>query len=110
MAETRKFRIRKGDSVEVVAGRDRGQRGTIERVVPSSGNVVVEGINVRKRHTRPRAVGQPAGIIEFNAPLDASNLMLVCPHCAERTRVGFRIGSDGEKTRYCKKCDESVDG
>ena len=109
MAKTRRFRIRKGDTVEVVAGRDRGQRGTIERVVPSSGNVVVEGINVRKRHTRPRAVGQPAGIIEFKAPLDASNLMLVCPHCADRTRVGYRIASDGHKTRHCKKCNESVD-
>ena len=108
MPTQRRFRIRKGDTIEVVAGRDRGRRGSVERVVPSTGRVVVEGINLRKRHRRPRAVGQPAGIIEFNAPLDVSNLMLVCPHCGERTRVGFQIDADGVKQRHCHKCDEPL--
>ncbi len=105
----RRFRIRKGDTVEVVTGRDRGRRGEVERMVPETGRVVVEGTNVRKRHTRPRAMGQRAGIIEFNAPFDASNVMLVCPHCGERTHVAFRFGSDDSKHRYCKQCDENLD-
>ena len=109
MAARRRFRIRKGDTVEVIAGRDRGLRGTVERTVPETGRVVVEGVNVRKRHARPRAVGQPAGIIEFNAPMDVSNLMLVCPHCGARVRVGFRSGQDGVKRRHCRKCGESLD-
>ena len=105
----RRFHVRKGDTVEVINGRDRGRRGEVERVVPDTGRVVVEGVNLRKRHTRPRAVGQSAGIIEFNAPLDASNVMPVCPHCGKRARVAFRFGSDGLKQRYCNECDESID-
>ena len=109
VAARRRFRIRKGDTVEVVAGRDRGRRGTVERTVPETGRVVVEGINTRKRHTRPRAIGQPAGIIDFDAPVDASNVMLVCPHCGVRVRVSFRRAAGGVKRRYCRKCDESLD-
>ena len=108
MPTQRRFRIRKGDTVEVVAGRDRGRRGSVERVVPSTGRVVVEGINLRKRHRRARAVGQRAGIIEFNAPLDISNLVLVCPQCGERTRVRYQFDADGAKQRRCHKCDEPL--
>ncbi len=104
-----RFRIRKGDTIQVLQGRDVGRRGVVERVVPATGRVVVEGVNVRKRHARPRAIGQPAGIIDFNAPLDASNVMLVCPVCDQPVRVGYRLGDDGVKRRHCRKCNELID-
>ena len=109
MATARKFRLRKGDTVEVLTGRDKGRRGVIEHVVPETGKVVVEGINVRKRHTKPRAMGQQAGIIEFNASLEASNVMLVCQHCSERSRISIRLGKGGSRARQCKSCDELLD-
>ena len=106
----RKFRIRKGDTVEVLQGRDAGRRGVVEHVIPSSGRIVVEGINLRKRHARPRAMGQPAGIIEFNAPLHSSNVMYVCSSCDQTSRVGAHINDDGSKSRHCRKCNEKADG
>ena len=105
----RRFRIRKGDTVQVLQGRDIGRRGVVERVVPATGRVVIEGVNVCKRHARPRAIGQPAGIIDFNAPLDVSNVMLVCPACGQPARVGYTLGDDGVKRRYCRKCNEQID-
>ena len=105
----RRFRIRKGDTVQVLQGRDVGRRGVVERVVPATGRVVVEGVNVRKRHARPRAIGQPAGIIDFNAPLDVSNVMLVCPACGQPARVGYMQGEDGGKRRRCRACNEQID-
>ncbi len=104
----RRFRIRKGDTVEVLHGRDAGRRGVVERVVPETGRVVVEGVNVRKRHAKPRAIGQPAGIIEFNAPLDVSNVMLVCPASGKRERVGYRFDDDGVKRRYARRSNEPI--
>ncbi|MCY4115152.1 MAG: 50S ribosomal protein L24 [Chloroflexi bacterium] len=109
MAGPHRFRLRKGDTVEVLTGRDKGRQGAIERVVPETGQLVVEAINVRKRHTKPRAIGQRAGIIEFNAPLDASNVMLVCPHCGARSRIGIRVGRRGARIRHCKSCNEPLD-
>ena len=106
----RKFRIRKGDTVEVLQGRDAGRRGVVEHVIPSSGRIVVEGINLRKRHAKPRAMGQPAGIIEFNAPLHSSNVMYVCASCEQPSRVGSHINDDGSKGRHCRKCNEKADG
>ncbi len=105
-----KFRIRKGDTVEVLQGRDAGRRGVVEHVIPSSGRIVVEGINLRKRHAKPRAMGQPAGIIEFNAPLHSSNVMYVCSSCDQTSRVGAHINDDGSKSRHCRKCNEKADG
>ena len=105
----RKFRIRKGDTVEVLQGRDAGRRGVVERVIPSNGRVIVEGVNLRKRHAKPRAMGQPAGIIEFNAPVHSSNVIYVCANCDQTSRVGLRVNDDGSKSRHCRKCNEKVD-
>jgi large subunit ribosomal protein L24 len=103
-------RIKQGDTVEVIAGDDRGLRGTVKRVLPSKNRVVVTGVNMVKKHQRPTRAGrrevQP-GIIEFEAPIHSSNVMLVCPNCNQRSRVGFReVG--GRKVRVCKKCDETI--
>ena len=105
------IRIRQGDTVEVISGNDRGLRGAVQRVIPKSNRLVVAGINVVKKHQRPVRAGRgevQAGIIEFEAPLHISNVMLICPRCSERTRVGFTRQEDG-KVRVCKKCGEAID-
>lgn len=105
-------RIKKGDTVEVVAGKDRGFRGDVVRVFPKDNRVIVNGVNTKKRHEKARQAGNqqiPAQIVDFDAPLDLSNVMLVCPKCDKRTRVGFNIKDDGYKTRVCKQCNEDID-
>jgi len=106
-------RIKKGDQVEVICGEDRGRRGTVHRVSPEAEQVVVSGINLVKKHQRPRPTGgrmqAQAGIIEFEAPIHLSNVMLVCPQCGQRTKVGFQFLEDGSKARVCKKCDAILD-
>jgi large subunit ribosomal protein L24 len=106
------FRIRRGDTVEVVLGEERGARGTVQRVDPHKRRVVVQSVNVVKKHQRPVQAGRgqvKAGIIEFEAPIHLSNVMLVCPDCGERTRVGFRRREDGVKVRVCKQCESDID-
>ena len=105
-------RIKKGDTVEVISGDDWGLRGTVQWVMPKDGRLVVSGVNMVKKHQRPMRAGrgqiQP-GIIEFEAPVHISNVMLVCPRCDQRTRVGFTLQEDGRKVRVCKKCGEAID-
>jgi len=104
-------RIKQGDTVEVISGDDRGIRGTVQRVLPKKKRVVVSGINIVKKHQRPvrtRRGEIGGGIIEFEAPIHISNVMLVCPRCGQRTRVGFAV-QDGRKVRVCKKCGEAID-
>ena len=105
-------RLKTGDTVVVTAGKDKGVEGEVIRVDKKSGRVVVEGVNVVKKHQKPTQAGrrqiQP-GIIEFEAPINASNVMPICPSCKKRTRVGFRYDDDGLKVRFCRKCDEDLD-
>ena len=102
-------KVRKNDTVLVIAGRERGKRGKVARVLPGEGRLVIEGVNLVKRHTRPRTMGQPGGIIEKEASLNLSNVMLVCSRCDHPARVGFRLLDDGTKVRTCKRCGEVVD-
>jgi large subunit ribosomal protein L24 len=116
MSET-KIKIRKGDSVVVITGKDAGKRGTVERVLPNEGRVIVEKVNMIKRHTKPRPAPRrsgsqqviPGGVIEREAPLNVSNVQLVCPSCGKPSRVGYRIREDGSKVRVCRSCDKDVD-
>ena len=105
-------KIKKGDTVEVISGNDGGERGVVQRVLTKSNRVVVIGVNTVKKHQRPMRAGrgqvQP-GIIEFEAPIDISNVMLVCPQCDQRTRVGYTRLEDGRKVRMCKRCEEVID-
>jgi len=105
-------RIKKGDTVEVIAGKDKGSRGEVLRVLLKAEGVVVERVNIAKKHQRPVQAGrgqvQP-GIIEFEAPIHLSNVMLVCPQCEAATRVGFRVNEDGSKVRVCRKCGQDID-
>lgn len=105
-------RIKKGDTVEVIAGKDVGARGEVLRVLRKENRVVVAQVNIAKKHQRPMQAGrqqiQP-GIIEFEAPLDLSNVMLICTQCGQPTRVGFRVNEDGVKVRVCRKCGADID-
>ena len=95
-------RIRKGDTVAVISGGDKGKRGEVLRVLPKDNRAVVQGVNVAKRHTKPRGMGQPGGIVESEATIHLSNLVLVDPKSDKPTRVGFRVLDDGRKVRVAK--------
>jgi len=95
-------RIRKGDTVVVVTGADRGKRGEVLRVHPKDNRAVVQGVNIAKRHTKPTGMGQPGGIVEVEATIHLSNLKLVDPKTSQPTKVGYRVLEDGRKVRVAK--------
>lgn len=101
--------IRKDDQVVVIAGRDRGKRGKVLSVDAGKGKVVVEKVHVIKRHSKPSQKNQQGGILEYEAPVQISNVMVLCGSCGAPTRVGHRLLADGGKLRICKRCGESVD-
>ena len=105
--------IKKGDTVQIIAGKDRGKRGEVLRVLPSDNRLVVQGLNQRKKHQKAQRAQTRAGqtapeILVFDAPLDASNVMLVCPKCGELTRVGRQRTAD-KVSRVCKQCEATLD-
>jgi large subunit ribosomal protein L24 len=102
-------KIRKNDTVLVIAGKDRGKRGQVERVLPKEERLVVQGVNMVKRHQRAQPGVRQGGIIERPNPMHISNVMLVCKACNQATRVGFTFLEDGRKVRKCKKCNETID-
>lgn len=91
--------------VQVLSGKDRTKRGKVLQVLPDKGKAIVEGINLAKKHQKPRSTQQPGEIIDKNMPLPISKLQLVCPHCSQGTRVGYKIAGE-KKSRYCKKCEQ----
>lgn len=97
------MKFRKGDRVRVIAGKDLGREGVIMRVLPGRNRVIVEGVNVAKKHQRPQRATMQAGIIDKDMPLDASNVALVCGSCGP-TRIGYRFDAAGKKVRVCAKC------
>jgi large subunit ribosomal protein L24 len=102
--------IRKNDNVVVTTGKDRGKRGRVMRIVAEKNRVVVEGVNIIKRHTKANPQKNvKGGVVEREAPLHASNVQLVCPECGEPTRIGKKILGDGRKVRVCRKCEGVVD-
>jgi large subunit ribosomal protein L24 len=100
-------KIRRGDTVLVTSGRNKGQQGKVRINVLSKDRIVVEGVNIVKKHIK-RGRARQAGIVEVEAPFHISNAMLVCPSCKQPTRVGIREGADGKNARYCKKCDALI--
>ena len=102
--------VRRNDNVVVTTGKDRGKRGRVLKVLPAVNRVVVEGVNLIKRHTKPNPQRQiKGGLVEREAALHASNVQVVCPECGKATRIGRRILGDGRKVRICRKCDGVVD-
>jgi len=105
-------RIKSGDTVEVIAGKDIGERGKVVKILTKKDRVIVEGINTLKRHEKAKQLGNqqiPAQIVEFDAPIHLSNVMLVCESCNKSTRVGYRVREDGMKVRVCKKCNADIE-
>ena len=100
-------KIRSGDTVLVVSGRNKGQQGKVRINVIEKDRVVIEGVNIVKKHIK-RGRARQAGIVEVEAPLHVSNVMLVCPSCKQPTRVGVVKGDDGKNARYCKNCDNLI--
>ncbi|MBR3235948.1 MAG: 50S ribosomal protein L24 [Atopobiaceae bacterium] len=99
-----KMSVKKGDQVVVLSGKDKGKEGEVLVAKPAEGKVIVEGVAIVKKATRPNAMNQQGGIIEQEAAIDVSNVMLVCPTCGKPTRVGHAKDGEGKKVRVCKKC------
>lgn len=102
------MRIKKNDTVKVIAGNYRGREGKVLKVFPDTNRIIVEKVNLIKRHTRQAGQGERGGIIEKEAPVAISNVLLICPKCNRPTRTGITMLADGRKVRQCKKCRETL--
>jgi len=98
------LRIKKGDTVKILSGNDKGKTGEVLSVIPKDNKIVVKGINVRKKHVKPRSQGEEGGIIPAECAIDSSVANVVCPKCGKETKVGYKVDEKGNKTRVCKKC------
>lgn len=103
-----KVHVKKDDLVVVISGKDKGKKGKVLSVIPKDERVVVEGINIVKRHTRPNQNLQQGGIIEKEAPIHASNVMYFCDSCKKPVRLGKKFLENGTKVKYCKKCGNTL--
>ena len=105
-----RFHVKKGDNVEVISGNFKGSSGKILEVLPRKHKLLVEGVNVVKRHNKANSRrGVQGGILEREAAIDASNVMVLCPHCGDPTRVGHQVLEDGKRHRACKKCGAAIE-
>lgn len=101
-------KIKKGDTVIVISGKDKGKKGRVLSVLTKKNRVLVEGVNIVKKHVRPTSKNPKGGIITQEAGIHISNVMLVCPSCGQPTRVGFALRDEGVKVRKCKKCESDI--
>ena len=97
------MRIKKGDTVQILSGNDKGKTGEVLEVIPKTEKIIVKGVNIRKKHVKPRKAGEQGGIIPTEFPIHSSKVNVVCPKCQKPTRIGYIIEKDS-KTRICKKC------
>ena len=104
-----KMRLKKGDTVIVLTGKDAGRKGKILKVTPDKGKVIVEGVNRVRKHQKPTRALPQGGILRIEAAIDASNVMLVCSKCDRPTRIGMKVLANGDKVRCCKKCGEVLE-
>jgi large subunit ribosomal protein L24 len=103
------MKIQKNDNVLIIAGKDRGKKGKVRKAIPDKDKVIVEGFNMIKRHSKTKGKTRQAGIIELEAPIHISNVMIICNKCNKPARVGYRALEDGKKARYCHSCSEIID-
>jgi large subunit ribosomal protein L24 len=108
--EPMRIRLKKNDVVEVIAGKEQGKTGKVLKVLRDRNRVLVEKVNLIKRHTRPSPQTGQGGIVEKEAPLHVSNVMLICPKCASASRFRLTVTGEGKKARVCRKCKELIDG
>ena len=100
--------VKKGDTIVVLSGKDKGKQGKVLKSDPKGGKVIVEGVNVAMKHRKPRKQNEEGGIVKIETPIYACKVMLVCPKCGKPTRPAFRILDDGSKSRVCRKCGEII--
>lgn len=101
------MKLKKGDTIIVTLGKDKGSRGKIEKILPDKATIIVAGINVSKRHKKRRDEKNPGGIIDIVKPIDSSKVAIVCPSCGKPTRIGYMV-SKNEKIRVCRKCNKKI--
>lgn len=104
-----KVHVKKGDTVYVLSGKDKGKKGKVLKVIPEDSMVIVEGVNMSTKHVKPRSAYQQGGIIHQESPINSSKVMLVCERCGKPTKVKKVVADNGQKSRACKKCDETID-
>lgn len=102
------MKIKKNDNILVIKGKDRNKTGKVLRILPEGGKIVVGGVNMIKRHRRPRKAGEKGQIMSIEAPLRAENVMVVCPKCSKPARMGYKKLESGDKVRVCKKCNQEI--
>lgn len=102
------MKLKVSDEVIITAGKDKGQKGKINKTFPGKQKVTVEGINKYKKHVKPQGEGKPGGITEFERPLPVANVALLCPVCKQQTRVGYNTATGGKKERTCHKCKKQI--
>ena len=102
------MRVKKGDTIVVITGKDKGRKGKIRQVLPKDESVIIEGVNIIKRHMKPRGQARQAGIIESEAPVHISKVMIVCPKCNKPARLKANVSEDGKRMRVCSKCNEVI--
>ena len=101
--------IKKGDTVQIISGEDKGKKGKVLQAIPAENKILVEGVNVRTKHTKPRKAGETGGIIDQEVPIYACKVMHICNKCGKPTRIGYKTMADGTKSRMCKNCLEVLD-
>lgn len=105
------MKVKKGDSVLIIAGKDKGRTGKIIKALPKELKILVEGMNIKKKHVKPKREGEKGQIVSISAPVDLSNVKLVCPKCGKATRIGYTIEKNDKekiKNRICKKCKQVI--
>ncbi len=101
------MKIKKGDTVKIISGKNRSKTGKVIKVLPKENKVMIEGVNIYKKHVRPKREGEKGEVVEITRPLHASNVSLICSHCSKNTRIGF-IVENKKKIRVCKKCRSTL--
>ncbi len=99
------MKIKKNDQIIVISGKDRGKKGKVLRVFPKEGKVLVEGMNIKKKHSRPKKSGEKGEVLSLSRPFDASNVKVICPKCSQPARIGYKL-TEKNKFRICKKCKQ----
>ena len=102
------MKIKKDDKVIILSGKYKNKKGKVLKVIPKDGRIIVEGVNIVKKHRRPKKQGEKGQRIEVASPIDISNAMLICPKCGKNTRVGYKVLENKEKVRVCKKCNQEI--
>lgn len=101
------MKIHKDDTVVIISGKDKGKKGKVIESLPKEGKIVVEGANLRKKHVRPKKSGEKGQVVSTPAPLDTSDVKILCPKCGKASRIGYKV-EGGKKHRFCKKCKQEI--